>query len=99
MSTTDTPTPRTDKWEWEQECNFDVPWEDHCRTLERELAAAKAELQEVERQRADYLARFAATNEENRLLKEDRTAALAAQQASAERARARSALASTAPKI
>lgn len=33
-------TPRTDRWEYEQTCNFDVPWEDHCRTLERELGEA-----------------------------------------------------------
>lgn len=39
----DTPTPRTDAWELEQECNFDVPWEDNCRQLERELAAANRE--------------------------------------------------------
>ena len=30
------PTPRTDRWEYEQECNFDVAWEDNCRLLERE---------------------------------------------------------------
>jgi hypothetical protein len=30
------PTPRTDRWEYEQECNFDVTWEDNCRLLERE---------------------------------------------------------------
>jgi hypothetical protein len=34
----DTPTPRTDKWEYEQECNYEVAWEDNCRQLERELA-------------------------------------------------------------
>lgn len=32
-------TPKTDRWEWEQECNYDVPWEEHCRELERENAA------------------------------------------------------------
>jgi septal ring factor EnvC (AmiA/AmiB activator) len=36
----DTPTPRTDKWEYEQECNYEVAWEDNCRQLERELAEA-----------------------------------------------------------
>lgn len=41
MSTnSDTPTPRTDKWEYEQECNYEVAWEDNCRQLERELAEA-----------------------------------------------------------
>lgn len=34
-----TPTPRTDRLEYEQECNFEVAWEDECRRLERELAA------------------------------------------------------------
>ena len=28
-------TPRTDKLEYEQECNFEVSWEDHSRQLER----------------------------------------------------------------
>lgn len=28
-------TPLTDKLELEQECNFDVSWEDHARNLER----------------------------------------------------------------
>ncbi len=27
-------TPKTDRWKYEQECNYDVPWEDHCRELE-----------------------------------------------------------------
>lgn len=36
-------TPRTDRWMWEAECNFDVPWEEHCATLETELNATKAE--------------------------------------------------------
>ncbi len=40
-------TPRTDKLEYEQECNFDVGWEDHSRTLERELVAAKENLNQV----------------------------------------------------
>jgi predicted nuclease with TOPRIM domain len=34
-------TPKTDRWEWEQECNYDVPWEEHCRELERENAELK----------------------------------------------------------
>jgi len=42
MSTnSDTPTPRTDKWEYEQECNYEVAWEDNCRQLERELAESQ----------------------------------------------------------
>lgn len=39
-------TPRTDRWEYEQECNYDVPWEDHCRELERENGRLLAALQE-----------------------------------------------------
>lgn len=30
-------TPRTDKLEFEQECNYEVSWEDHSRQLEREI--------------------------------------------------------------
>lgn len=37
-----TPTPRMDKLVFDELCNFDVLWEEHCRTLETELAAAKA---------------------------------------------------------
>ena len=44
----DTPTPMTDAWEHEQECNFDVPWEDNCRQLERELAAANERIRRLE---------------------------------------------------
>lgn len=35
-------TPETDRLEWDQECNYDVPWEDYCRRLERERNAARA---------------------------------------------------------
>lgn len=38
-------TPRTDRWEYEQECNYEVPWEDNCRTLETELGSAKEDVQ------------------------------------------------------
>jgi len=41
-------TPRTDKWEYEQECNYEVAWEDNCRQLERELA-------EITKQRDELL--------------------------------------------
>ena len=40
------PTPRTDKWEYEQECNYDVPWEENCRQLEREVLRLGAALNE-----------------------------------------------------
>jgi predicted RNase H-like nuclease (RuvC/YqgF family) len=40
-------TPRTDKWMHEQECNFDVPWEEHCQTLETELNACRKKLAQV----------------------------------------------------
>ena len=39
------PTPRTDKWEYEQECNFDVSWEENCRELERETSALHKEIE------------------------------------------------------
>jgi len=38
MNDTPTPTPRTDKWRHDQECNYEVTWEDNCEQLERELA-------------------------------------------------------------
>jgi DNA repair exonuclease SbcCD ATPase subunit len=47
-------TPRTDKWMHEQECNFDVPWEEHCQTLEAELHAANARIAELESQRDNW---------------------------------------------
>ena len=34
-------TPETDKLEYEQECNFEVAWEDHCRRLETERDEAR----------------------------------------------------------
>lgn len=40
-------TPKTDRFEYEQECNFDVPWEDRCRELERENNRLRADLQSV----------------------------------------------------
>jgi hypothetical protein len=43
----DTPTPRTDKWEYEQECNYEVAWEDNCRQLERELGQAHDKIEEL----------------------------------------------------
>lgn len=36
MNISKLPTPETDKLEYEQECNFDVSWEDHSRRLERQ---------------------------------------------------------------
>lgn len=41
-------TPRTDEQEHDEACNFDVPWSEFARTLERELAEAKAKLVESE---------------------------------------------------
>jgi len=37
-------TPRTDKWMWEQECNYEVTWEEHCMQLETELADMRIEM-------------------------------------------------------
>jgi hypothetical protein len=55
MSTTPKiPTPRTDKWEYDQECNFDVPWEENCRTLERELHIAKLEIEKLRKDSNRY---------------------------------------------
>ncbi|MDP0495075.1 MAG: hypothetical protein Q7Q73_02595 [Verrucomicrobiota bacterium JB024] len=45
-----TETPRTDKWEHEEMCGFEVTWEDNCRQLERELAEATATAKAFEEQ-------------------------------------------------
>lgn len=37
-------TPRTDKEEADEACNFDVPWSEFARTLERELTAVRKQL-------------------------------------------------------
>ena len=51
-------TPRTDKWEREQECNFDFPWEDHCRTLERENVALREDSARLDWLLQDTVLRF-----------------------------------------
>ncbi len=38
-----TETPRTDKQEYDEACNFDVPWSDFARQLERECKALREE--------------------------------------------------------
>jgi hypothetical protein len=40
-------TPETDKLEYEQECNYEVCWEDHSRKLERQRNAAWKTLKEI----------------------------------------------------
>jgi hypothetical protein len=50
MNPPKSPTPRTDKEEWTAGCGPDsetVVWSDFARTLERELAAAKAECERL----------------------------------------------------
>ena len=41
-------TPETDKLEYEQECNFEVAWEDHCRRLETERNEARKQRDELQ---------------------------------------------------
>lgn len=43
QNTSEILTPRTDEQEFNESCNFDVPWSDFARQLERELAEVKAE--------------------------------------------------------
>jgi hypothetical protein len=43
-------TPRTDKLEYDQECNFDVPWEDECRKMEVEITELNHRL--IDRQKS-----------------------------------------------
>lgn len=43
-----TDTPETDRLEYEQECNFDVCWEDHARKLERQRDEARAAIKMCE---------------------------------------------------
>ena len=38
-------TPETDRKEYEQECNYEVCWEDHARDLERRLTIAREALE------------------------------------------------------
>ena len=41
------PTPETDMLEYEQECNFDVSWEDHSRKLEIQRDILRKTLEKV----------------------------------------------------
>ena len=34
---TESKTPRTDIWRYDQECNYEVAWDDNCEQLELEL--------------------------------------------------------------
>lgn len=40
-------TPETDKLEYEQECNYEVAWEDHCRRFETERNEARKQRDEL----------------------------------------------------
>ena len=42
-------TPRTDKWRYDQECNYEITWGDNCEQLETELTDLKAQFAEYVR--------------------------------------------------
>ena len=47
-------TPRTDEWRYDQECNYEITWDDNCEQLETELSDLKAQFAEYVRAEEKY---------------------------------------------